>query len=233
MPGLLARRQMLRIAGMAAAGGALSPTAWAATLLCALQGALCGSTFAADPRLEARQRAREAEVQRAGVSRALSKEMPFSVQGLPVFGSIEWTVQELPFVAKGPHAGISGAGMVALEGQVYLIGGFIPAGDGTEDVGRRTSRWAHRYDPQTDRWTRLPDLPARREYTRATAFGRCLYVLGGAVQMRPYVPSADVFCLDVSQTSLQWRTLTPMTVPRTHLSVGVIGGQLIAAGFCP
>lgn len=199
------------------------------------RGATCGLVLslahaAEDPRLEARKRARETEVQRAGVLRALSKEMPSRVKELPVFGSIEWTVKELPFVAKGPHGGISGAGMVAVDGQVYLMGGFIPAGDETEDVGRRTSRWAHRYDPKTDQWTRLPDLPGRREYTRATAFGRSVYVLGGGAQMRPYVPSADVFRMDVSQTPLQWRTLTPMTVPRTHLSVGVIGGQLITAG---
>jgi N-acetylneuraminic acid mutarotase len=200
-------------------------------LTLSLLGVICGSSFAAeDPRLEARKRAREAEVLRAGVLRALSKEMPASVKDLPVFGSIEWTVKKLPFVAKGPHGGISGAGMVAVDGQVYVMGGFIPAGDETEDAGRRTSRWSHRYDPKTDQWTRLPDLPGRREYTRATAFGRSVYVLGGGSQMRPYVPLADVFCLDLSQTPLQWRTLTPMTVPRSHLSVGVIGGQLIAAG---
>jgi len=185
---------------------------------------------AEDSRVEARKRMREAEVQRAGVSRALSKEMPASVKELPVFGRIEWTVKELPFVEKGPHGGISGAGMVAVEGKIYLMGGFIPAGDETEDVSRRTSRWAYCYDPNTDQWTRLPDLPGRREYTRAAVFGRSVYLLGGGAQMRPYVPFADVFRLDVSQTPLRWQSLKPMTVPRTHLSVAVIGNQLFAAG---
>ncbi|MBM3860272.1 MAG: hypothetical protein FJ395_11550 [Verrucomicrobia bacterium] len=201
---------------------------WKWVGVCGLMLSLAGA--AEDPRLEARKRTRESEVQRAGVSRALSKEMPASVKELPVFGNIEWTLKELPFVAKGPHGGISGAGMVAVEEQIYLMGGFIPAGDETEDVGRRTSRWAHCYDPKTDRWTRLPDLPGRREYTRAMAFGRSVYLLGGGAQMRPYVPFADVFRLDSTQTPLQWRPLPPMTVPRTHLSVGVIGSQLIAAG---
>ena len=88
---------------------------------------------AEDPRLEARKRAREAEVARAGVKRALSKEMPESVKALPVFGEIEWTVNEMPFIEKGPHAGISGAGMVVVDGRIYFAGGFIPAGDGTQD----------------------------------------------------------------------------------------------------
>ena len=183
-----------------------------------------------DPRLEARKRAREAAVQRAGIDRALSKEMPDAVKALPVFGSITWTVKELPFVAKGPHGGISGAGMVVVDGKIILMGGFIPAGDETEDASRRTSRWAHRYDPKSDQWTRLPNLPARLEYTRATTFGQSVFVLGGGVQMQPYMPSADVFRLDASQTPLRWETLPPMTVARSHLSVGVVGSQLIAAG---
>ena len=34
---------------------------------------------------------------------------------------------------KGPHAGISGVAMVAAEAQIWVMGGFIPAGDETED----------------------------------------------------------------------------------------------------
>lgn len=192
---------------------------------------LAGPGSAADdPRLEARKREREKAVQVAGIARALSKEMPDSVRALPVFGEIEWTVKELPFVAKGPHAGISGAGMVVANGQVYLAGGFIPAGDETQDASRRTSRWAHRYDPKSEQWTRLPNLPARREYTRAIAAQGAVYVLGGAVQGRPAMPSADVFRLDVAQAPLQWRPAAPLTVPRTHMAVGKVGHHLIVAG---
>lgn len=188
------------------------------------------SVAANDPRIAARRLAREAAVQSAGIDRAMSKEMPESVKALPVFGEIEWTVKELPFIGKGPHAGISGAGMVVVDGLIYLMGGFIPAGDGTQDLGYRTSRWAHRYDPKTDQWTQLPDLPARREYTRAIAGDKEVYVLGGFVQGKPGLPSADVFRLDVTQTPLQWQTITPLTVPRTHTAVGKAGHQLIVAG---
>ncbi len=188
------------------------------------------SIAADDPRIAARRLAREAAVQSAGIDRAMSKEMPESVKALPVFGEIEWTVKELPFIAKGPHAGISGAGMVVVDGLIYLAGGFIPAGDGTQDLGYRTSRWAHRYDPKTDEWTPLPDMPARREYTRAIAGDKEVYVLGGFAQGKPGQPSADVFRLDVSQTPLQWQTISPLTVPRTHTAVGKVGHQLIVAG---
>jgi len=200
-----------------------------AAVLCLILGAGLGLA-AEKPAPEARERAKEDSVQRAGVERALSKEMPQSVKDLPLFGTVEWTVKEMPFVGKGPHAGISGMGMVAVDGQVYVMGGFIPAGDETDDLSRRTSRWAHRYDPRFDRWTRLPDMPGRREYTRAITDGNVVYVLGGAVQMKPYVPSADVFRLDLSQESLKWQTVGPLTVPRTHMAVGKVGSWLVVAG---
>ncbi|MEQ1862438.1 MAG: kelch repeat-containing protein [Chthoniobacteraceae bacterium] len=179
---------------------------------------------------EARQRAREAAVQSAGIDRALSKDMPEQVKALPIFGGIDWTVKELPFVTKGPHAGISGAGMVVVDGQIYLAGGFIPAGDGTQDASYRTSRWAHRYDPKTGEWTQLPDLPARREYTRAIATNDAVFVLGGFIQGRPGLPAADVFRLDVNQPPPQWTTVAPLTVPRTHMAVGKVGSKLVVAG---
>lgn len=183
-----------------------------------------------DPQLLARRQAKEQAVQRAGIDRALSKEMPPELKALPVFGRIEWTVKDLPFIEKGPHGGISGAGMAVVQGQIYLVGGFIPAGDGTQDLGHRSSRWAHRYDPKTDQWTQLPHLPARREYTRAVGTESAFFILGGSVQGKPGQPGADVFRLDAAGSAPAWQTLPPMSVARSHLSVGVVGHQLIAAG---
>lgn len=183
-----------------------------------------------DPRLTARQLAKEKAVQTSGVERSLSKEMPAELQALPVFGQIEWTVKELPFIAKGPHGGISGAGMAVVEGKLYLAGGFIPAGDETQDLGRRTSRWAHRYDPKTDQWMQLTHLPARREYTRAVSTDSAFFILGGSVQGKPGQPGAEVFQFTANQAPSAWQVLPPMSVARSHLSVGIIGSQIIAAG---
>lgn len=192
---------------------------------------VCSLAIAADDaRIAARQLAKVKAVQTAGIERALSKEMPVDLQVLPVFGQIEWTVKELPFIGKGPHAGISGAGMAAVGGQIYLAGGFIPAGDETQDLGRRSSRWAHRYDPTTGQWSELPDLPARREYTRAASTESTFLILGGAVQGKPAQAGAEVFQLNVIQAVPAWQNLPPMSVARTHLSVGIIGSQLIATG---
>ena len=97
-------------------------------------------------RMEAKERA----AQVSGIDRVLSREMPEALRALPVFGEIIWKVKALPFIAEGPHGGISGAGMVVVRGKIYLAGGFIPAGDGTDDLAHRTSRWAHVFDPATE-----------------------------------------------------------------------------------
>ena len=203
-------------------------TIWSVGLSITLSAAIGFAEDAAN--VPVRKSKQEVAVQRDGIEKALSKEMPQVVKDLPLFGTIEWTVKQLPFVEKGPKGGISGMGMVASGGQIYLMGGFIPAGDGTTDLGRKTSRWTYRYDPKSERWTRLLDLPARREYLRAIAAENAIYALGGAIQGKPYVPSDDVFRLDLSQNPLHWERFSPLTVPRTHMAVGAIGSYLIVAG---
>lgn len=183
-----------------------------------------------DPPIAARKAQREQMVEVAGKARALSKEMPQEVKQLPVFGETEWVVKKMPFIAPGPHGGVSGGGMVVVDGRIYYVGGFIPAGDGTDEPGNRTSRWAQVYDPQTDQWTPLPDLPARREYTRSIATDDAVYVTGGFAQGKPGMPAAEVFCLKVREQPLKWQTMASLKVPRSHTASDRVGNALIVAG---
>ena len=166
---------------------------------------------------------------------ALSQNMTPAVEALPEFGEIEWTLERIPFIDDSPAAGISGAGMVTVDGKIYLMGGFIPAGDGTNDkASRRTSRWAHVYNPQTKQWTRLPDMPGRREYTRAIATNDAIYVMGGSMQRQgnpegEFV-SDDCFKLDLKKMPLRWEKQGNLNVPRTHMGVGRVGDLLIVCG---
>ena len=84
-----------------------------------------------------------------------------AAQNLPSFGAIDWKAEEIPFVPDGPGAGISGAAMVVLNGKIYIAGGFIPAGDETDDKqSRRTSRWTFCYDPQQGKLPKFLTLPS-------------------------------------------------------------------------
>ena len=164
-------------------------------------------------------------------AKTTSESMPEPIQKLPVLGSIQWQNQPLPFVPAGPRAGISGSGMVVHGGQIYLMGGFIPAGDETESTSRRTSHWTHRYDLQTGKWDRLADMPGRREYTRAIVAGDAIYIMGGGSQgvgaARRYAPFRDCFRLDLSRDPPVWTEHSQLTVARTHMGTGLIGTNLL------
>lgn len=155
------------------------------------------------------------------------KEKPLS--DLPSFGAIRWVRNEIPSVRAGPKGGISGQAFVAAGGKLYLGGGFIPGGDGSAEKDGRTSRTVECFDPATGAWTRLPDLPERREYLLGLTEGTTIYFLGGAKQ-QPYEPHAEVYALDVAKRAPVWLSLPPLGVPRTHLAGGVVGRRLIVAG---
>lgn len=187
--------------------------------------ALCGGTACVSAGQEA-AKGRTTPVPR------VSDNPPAAFTALPEFGSIDWTVKKLPWVAEGPHGGISGMPMVEREGRIYAIGGFIPAGDGTNDPQARTSRWVWRYDPAKDSWERLPDLPARREYVKALVAGDAIYVMGGGCtdKVGDYRVHADCFKLVLTRTPLVWERHSRMSVPRSHMAVASIGDRLIVAG---
>lgn len=171
----------------------------------------------------------------------LSTSLPKEYEQLPLFGRIEWTVTQMPWVSAGPYEGISGIGMVELDGMIYVMGGFIPGGDGSESAGSpyhrhtRTSRWCRRYDPATDRWSELPDLPVRREYGRAMVADGKIYFLGGTRQMdagyiKPSRIYGDMFVLDPNAAVPRWEWHSQLTVPRSHMAVAGIGSYLTVIG---
>ena len=166
----------------------------------------------------------------------LSERIPESVSALPRFGGITWETTALPWVGEGPYDGISGAGMAEINGVIYVVGGFIPGGDGSGDsASRRTSRWTMAYDPGTQRWTRLAHAPFRREYTRAIAAGGELYLAGGACQYKkqdpPYLVHGDCAGFDPGTGPKgAWKALPALQVSRTHMAVGYAGGRLLVAG---
>ena len=51
----------------------------------------------------------------------LSQNMTPAVQALPTLGSIDWTLQRIPFIDDSPRAGISGAGMCAVDGRILSL----------------------------------------------------------------------------------------------------------------
>ena len=68
-----------------------------------------------------------------------------------------------------------GAGGVAVyEGKIYYYGGVHTFPDGTRAVN-----WFDVYDPVTNTWTQLPDMPTVRDHSHAAIVGGTLYAIGG------------------------------------------------------
>ncbi|MCB9760578.1 MAG: hypothetical protein H6739_12120 [Alphaproteobacteria bacterium] len=110
-------------------------------------------------------------------------------------------------------------GTVALDGEVWVLGGY-------NSVGRTTAR-VEAYDPVADAWRVAADLPDRIHHANAAAFDGQLFVLGvleglsfeevGAVLI--YDPGTDT-----------WAEGAAMNTPRAASAVGVIGDRVYVAG---
>ena len=97
-------------------------------------------------------------------------------------------------------------------GRVVVAGGFLPDG--------RSSSRVDVYEPRTQRWSRLPDLPVQVNPAMAAAGSGRLYVVGG------YGAERDAFVLD----GAAWRRLPSLPFPRAAAGAAVIGKTLYVAG---
>lgn len=84
------------------------------------------------------------------------------------------------------------------------------------------------YDPATDTWSPLADMPTPREHFGAAVVGDTLYAVGGR-QMRLDLPVVTTEALDLRTG--KWRTgLAAIPTPRGGFATGVVGREIITAG---
>jgi len=112
-------------------------------------------------------------------------------------------------------------GAAQLDDKIYVAGGLRDdAATALFDV----------YDPATDTWTALPDLPHPREHLGAAFVGDRLYVVGGRTSSGG--GGADVTETDVYDVSEgRWISgLAPLPTPRGGLAVAAFHGRVFAIG---
>ena len=110
-------------------------------------------------------------------------------------------------------------GVVAYRGDVYALGGY------GKRVDTHTGKKFFRYDPATDRWSRMPDMPEPRAAMAVGVIGNRLIVAGGA---RDRVPLSTAFAYDFR--SHRWSRLPDMGSRREHVGDAVLGGKLYVLG---
>ena len=120
-------------------------------------------------------------------------------------------------------------GFTVLGGKIYAIGGQY-----CYEGCAKTQRLVHRYDPATDAWTRVADLPESLSHHTSSTFvmENRIIVVGGekahtrhVKNVRAYDPATDA-----------WTELTPLPSEGNAGVAGVVGGTLFytgGGGFSP
>jgi N-acetylneuraminic acid mutarotase len=117
-----------------------------------------------------------------------------------------------------PVAGLNAPAAVALNGRIYLIGGF-------ETVTNVPTDRVHVYDPATRTWSEAAPLPAPRGGHAAVVLDGRIHVLGGG-NSRSTIADHSVY----DPATDTWSALAPL--PRAEGSPAAVafGGRLYAIG---
>ena len=125
--------------------------------------------------------------------------------------------------APMPESRGRGAGGVAVyDGKIYYAGGLH---DG------KAVAWFDVYDPASETWTPLPDMPRVRDHFHAAVVDGEFYAIGG----RNSVISATTTKVDVydlaSGAATAWRTPdTALPTPRGGFATAVLGQEILVIG---
>lgn len=126
------------------------------------------------------------------------------------------TVAPLPTAREG-------AGVVALNGRLYVVGGNVAGGSQSGIV--------EAFDPATGIWsTALPPLVTPRAHFSLVAAGGKLYAIGGDTAAGAATASVEV--LDPSQASPAWTAAAAMPTGRRFTVAGALnnGATIVVAG---
>lgn len=130
--------------------------------------------------------------------------------------------------ATGQYNAIAPLGTIRINPAATVLNGkiIVMGGDGGE--GAMSS--VEEYDPTSNSWTPLADMPKPRENFQAATIGQTVYAVGGSSQspQTGYVvyDSVDVY----DRASNAWTTAASMNVAREYLGLAMLDGKLYAIG---
>jgi N-acetylneuraminic acid mutarotase len=142
-----------------------------------------------------------------------------------------WTQKE-PMPHPVHHAAIT-----ALNGKMYLFGGFDAPSSGPPGWNPVNAAWE--YDPAKDDWRALAPMPTARGGGVAAVVGGKFYVIGGAgatadattPAIRPRQPQRSVGTVEEYDPSTNaWRTRAPMPTPCNHMGGEAVNGKIYVIG---
>ena len=120
--------------------------------------------------------------------------------------------------------------MVAHKGKLYRIGGFTAHNKEDDKHDLRSVASFASFDPQTRKWTKLPNLPEPRSSHDAVVIGDQLYVVGGWQLGKKRGWHKTAWSIDLSKKKLTWKALPTPPFARRALSLGQLGHKLVVIG---
>lgn len=133
-------------------------------------------------------------------------------------------------VARGPH--LQGLALVAHGQHLYRIGGFEARNRKGEEHDLWSVASVARFDPTTNQWSAMPDLPEPRSSFDAVVMGDQIYVVGGWGMAGGGRSTwhETAWKLDLSQDQPQWVAISNTPFERRALALAAHDGKLFAIG---
>jgi N-acetylneuraminic acid mutarotase len=104
-------------------------------------------------------------------------------------------------------------------GRIYVAGGI--------DSTAVTTAVVYRFDPKSNAWTRLADLPGPRHHMPLVVVDDTLYAFGGFSDRR-FTPESTVWAYDEKGDT--WSPRAPIPAPRGASAAGVVDGKVVIVG---
>jgi N-acetylneuraminic acid mutarotase len=127
------------------------------------------------------------------------------------------------------------AAAVALNGKIYIFGGFVgrPGGKAWQPIPSAVV-----YEPDTDSWKELAPMPTPRGSAEAVAVNGKIYVIGGALANIPGKPTEPLWVgvpqmvtgtvEEYDPAANTWRERAPMPTGRNHFLAAAVDGMIYA-----
>jgi N-acetylneuraminic acid mutarotase len=143
----------------------------------------------------------------------------------PAFSSASG-VAENTWTQKAPmHQARAGLGVVAVNGNIYAIGGFTCV-DTT-----RSHKWVsvgtnEEFDPATNNWTTKASMRTPRAFFAIAAFQSKIYCIGGTTDFSGFSTVNEVY----DPVTDSWETKQPTPTARAGMQANVINGKIYLTG---
>ena len=114
----------------------------------------------------------------------------------------------------------SHAGAAALNGKIYVVGGFVA------NVHVGAMNRVFEYDPAADRWRALAPLAAPRGSPGVVAVNGKIHAIGGRDAERKTVTTHEIY----DPATNTWSMAAPLPGARDHLGIAVAAGRIHVFG---